>query len=290
MSERFQIGLLFLAPAALLAALYALGLTIPVPELGRSYVVTLQMPGAQSPRDLPEVLGPEDNSRPLVVIDAGHGGPDGGASASGYVEKDIVLGIAQALRDRLLDDGGVRVALTRSDDTFLVLQERVVVAQALGADVFISIHADAAENSDATGATVYTLDSQASDAVAARFAARENASGTLNGVQLGENGEAVDAILVDLSQRRVKGESARLAQLVLREGRGRVRFHPAPLRSADLAVLKSLEMPSILFESGFITNSADARRLASDENRRATADALARALRIYLATEAIGGG
>ena len=289
MSDRLQIGLLFLAPVALLAGLYALGLSIPVPSLGRGYVVKLQLPSAGELRDLPEILGPEDNSRPLVVIDAGHGGPDGGASASGYVEKDIVLGLALALRDRLLEDGGVRVALTRSDDSFVVLQERVAVAQKLGADVFVSIHADSAANVDATGATIYTLDDEASDAVAARFAERENAADTLNGVQLGTRGEAVDSILVDLSQRRVKGDSLRLARLVLREGEGRIRFHPAPLRAADLAVLKSLEMPSILFESGYITNAADAERLASAANRRATSDAIARALRIYLATEQVEG-
>lgn len=288
MTDRMQIGLLFCAPVALLAALYALGLAIPVPELGRNYVVKLELPASDAPLDLPDIMGPQDSSRPLVIIDAGHGGPDGGASAQGIVEKDIVLGIALALRDRLLDDGGVRVALTRSDDTFLVLQERVIIAQRMAADVFISIHADSAENSDATGATIYTLDNEASDAVAARFAERENSADSLNGIRLGQRGEAVDAILVDLSQRRVKTESQTLAELVLREGLDKIRFRPNPLRSADLAVLKSLEMPSILFESGYLTNTADAVRLASEQNRNATADALARALRIYLATDAEG--
>lgn len=289
MTDRLQIGLLFLAPLAILAAFYLLGLSVPVPQLGRNYVVELDLPEPGAPIGLPEIAGPEDRSRPLIVIDAGHGGPDGGATAQGIVEKDIVLALAMALRDRLIEDGGVRVALTRSDDTFLVLQERVAIARKLNADLFISLHADSAENSDATGATIYTLADEASDAVAARFAERENSADSLNGVRLGQRGEAVDAILVDLSRRRIKAESRELAQLILREGQGKVRFHPRPMRSADLAVLKSLEMPSILFESGYLTNSGDAERLASAENRRQTADAIARALRIYLATQAVAG-
>jgi len=284
------IVLVFLAPVLVVAGVYAFGLSIPVPQLGRDYVLRFVLPDAERPLDLPEVLGPEDASRPLVVIDAGHGGPDGGASQAGIMEKRIALGLALALRDKLLEQGGVRVALTRDDDTFVVLGERAVIARRLGADLFISIHADSAANEGAGGATIYTLDDDASDAVAARFAARENAAARVNGVALEDTDPDVSAILVDLSQRRVEGESREFADLIIREGEGRIAFNPAPYRRADLAVLKNVDIPAVLFEAGFITNAEDARRLTSPEARLAFAEALGRAIRIYFARELAGEG
>ena len=143
MSLRAQLWLIFLAPIALLGALYALGLSLPVPALGRAYVIRFELPKPDA-ADLPKVLGPADASRPLVVIDAGHGGHDPGAGYDGFQEKNIALGLALALRDRLLAHGGIRVALTRSDDTFLALEERTDIARRLGAGLFVSIHADSA--------------------------------------------------------------------------------------------------------------------------------------------------
>ena len=285
MSLRLQIAGLFLLPVAILGGLYALGLSIPVPQMGRDYVLRILFPEESESLELPEIQGPLDASRPLVVIDAGHGGPDPGASGSGYVEKRLVLSYATALRDRLLAGGGVRVAMTRSDDTFVVLGERVAIAQALGADLFVSIHADSAENTGASGATIYTLADEASDAVAARFAVRENAASRINGVDLDATEGDVDDILFDLSQRRVERESKAFARLVVREGEGRIAFHPRPLREADLAVLKSPDIPAILFESGYISNPEDAERLAASDTRSSFAIALARAIRIHFARE-----
>jgi len=290
MAQRLQVGLLFLAPVVLMAGLYAFGLTLPVPVLGRAYVVRVELPDAGSLIGLPEVEGPQDTSRPLVVIDAGHGGHDPGANGAGIQEKRLVLGLALALRDRLLQQGGIRVALTRSDDTFLVLQERAEIARRLGADLFLSIHADSAgDASGVRGASVYTLSERASDEAAARFAARENDADKLNGVSLSGQSDAVSAILVDLSQRRTQEESSEFGDLITREGAGSIVFHPAPRRSAALAVLRAPDVPSVLFEAGFVTNPEDARRLSSPEGQARFADAMERAIRVFFARNSGAG-
>lgn len=285
MSLRAQLWLIFLAPIALLGALYALGLSLPVPALGRAYVIRFELPKPGA-ADLPKVLGPPDASRPLVVIDAGHGGHDPGASGQGFREKDLVLGLATALRDKLVADGGIRVALTRSDDRFLVLGERFAIARALGADLFLSIHADSAgEEDQIAGASIYTLSNDASSQAAARFAARENAADSVNGVDLSNQSDAVSTILVELSQRRTQADSAEFAGLITREGAGILQFHPQARRSAGLAVLRAPDVPSVLYEAGFISNRDEANRLASPEGRARFADVLARAIRIYFARQ-----
>ena len=286
MSLRLQLWLVFLLPVAVIAGLYAFGLSIPVPHLGRDYVLTLRLPDANAPVDLPTIYGPQDRSRPLVVIDAGHGGKDPGASGASLREKTIVLGLAKALKDRLLEEGGIRVALTREDDTFLVLEERPEIARRMDADLFISIHADSAgEISGVSGASIYTLSEKASSQAAALFAERENNADRLNGVDVKGQSDVVNDILVELSQRRVQQNSAEFAGLIVREGSGTLRFHPQARRSAALAVLRAPDVPAVLYESGYITNPEDAARLSSAEGRAAFADAMARAIRIYFARQ-----
>lgn len=286
MSLRAQLWLVFLLPVALMAGLYAFGLTIPVPHLGRDYVLKVDFPAGDAPVDLPTIYGPEDRSRPLVVIDAGHGGKDPGSSGSGRREKTLVLGLALALKEALLEQGGVRVALTREDDTFLVLEERPEIARRLEADLFISIHADSAgEITGISGASIYTLSNEASDEAAARFAERENNADRLNGVEVTGQSDTVSDILVQLSQRRVQQNSAEFAGLIVREGRSSLKFHPQARRSAALAVLRAPDVPAVLYESGYITNPEDAARLTSAEGQKAFADALARAVRIYFARQ-----
>lgn len=290
MSLRIQLWLVFLAPVLLIGGLYALGMTIPVPHIGRDYVIRLVLPDAGQQVDLPEVLGPEDRSRPLVVIDAGHGGKDPGASVAGYQEKQVVLGLAKALRDRLIEEGGIRVALTRDDDTFLVLGERPEIARRLDADLFISIHADSSgEVSGVSGASIYTLSSEASSEAAGRFAERENSAGALNGAVISGQSQEVSDILVELSQRRVQENSAEFARLITREGDGILKFHPQRRRSAALAVLRAPDVPAVLYESGYITNPRDAARLSSPEGRAQFAEVMARAIRIYFARQSDGG-
>lgn len=286
MWHRLQIALIFLAPVALLAGLYAFGLAIPVPVLGRAYVIRLVLPPPDQPLGLPPIAGPSDPSRPLVVIDAGHGGHDPGAVGVGFREKTLALGLATALRDELVRGGGIRVALTRSDDRFLALDERVGIARRLGAGLFLSIHADSAgDNDQVTGASVYTLSDKASSQAAARVAARENSADSVNGVRLAGRSDVVNSILVDLAQRRTSEQSATFAGLIVREGQGILKFHPDPRRSAALAVLRAPDVPSVLYESGFISNPADAARLMSPEGQQRFARVMAQAIRVYFARQ-----
>ena len=220
------------------------------------------------------------------MIDAGHGGHDPGASGQGYREKTIVLGLARALRDRLEEEGRVRVALTRDDDRYLVHAERVDIARRLDADLFLSIHADSAgEAAEVTGASIYTLSNKASSEAAALFAERENASDRINGTDVGAQSDVVSTILVELSQRRTQEQSDAFARLIRREAEGAIRFHPQARKSAALKVLRAPDVPSVLFESGFITNEDDARRLASPEGRARFAEVMARAIRSYFARQ-----
>jgi len=251
-----------------------------------AYVVRLTLPDGTRPIDLPPIEGPADASRPLVVIDAGHGGHDPGASGpGGEHEKNLTLALALAVRDALLADGRVRVALTRSDDRFLVLQERSGIAQRLHADLFLSIHADAVDGADATGATIYTLSDKGSDALADTVAAHENRVDTVNGVALGGKDDVVSQVLVDLSQQRMRNDSLRFAGLIRREGEGHFRFRREPGQQAAFVVLKSLDVPSVLLEAGYISSPEDIREMHSRAWRDEFGKAVARAIEIFLADQ-----
>lgn len=253
--------------------------------LRKTHSITVPIPPAASGIALPPVEGARDGARPLVVIDAGHGGHDPGAinKETGQREKDVTLSIAQAIRDQLVKSGRVRVALTRSDDRFLVLQERYGIARKMGADLFISIHADSAENEEAHGATVYTLSETASDREAARLAARENKADIINGVNLGGQSGDVSSILIDLTQRESMNVSASFARLLQREASPYVPFRSAYHRFASLMVLKAPDTPSVLFETGYISNAADAAFLSSREGQRKIATGAARAIEVHFA-------
>ncbi len=300
MSYRTLLLIILFVPAALLGGAKALGVVIPVPIWGREYVLHFPFAGeAAAPLELPRIEGPDDPSRPLVVIDAGHGGRDPGAigtDADGkrFEEKAITLAIALALRDELLKQGGVRVALTRADDRIVPLPHRPEIARLLEADLFISIHADSAggANDAVSGASIYTLSTEASSEAAARFAARENDADRLNGITIEGASKDVSAILVELSQQRTQEDALAFAGLVLREGESALAFVPQPRRSAALAVLRAPDVPSVLFESGFVTNQNDRARLSTQQGRARYAGVLAQAIRVYFArrAEAPAGG
>jgi N-acetylmuramoyl-L-alanine amidase len=286
MSRRLSLALVLLAPVAVLAAMVLVDRRITPPTGGQGYVQRIVLPAAGGEIGLPKIAGPYDASRPLIVIDAGHGGHDPGAGARPLVEKELTLQLAKALRAALVEAGGIRVALTRDDDRFLVLEERSGIARRLNADLFLSIHADSVEgNTDASGASVYTLSERGTNETAARLALRENRADAINGVSLKATSDAVSAILVDLSQREAQARSDAFAALVLREMRGQVDLHDGKVQSAAFIVLKSPDMPSALLESGYISNAEDAARLASPEGRRAFVDATARAIRVYFARQ-----
>jgi len=250
----------------------------------RKYEVSQAVPPPARGLPLPRIYG-DDDSRPLVVIDAGHGGVDPGAISpiDGRREKDVTLRIARAIRDELVASGRVRVALTREDDRFLVLQERFGIARRMHADLFISIHCDSVGAGNASGASVYTLSEVASDKEAAKLAARENKADIISGVNLASTTADISSILIDLTQRETMNNSASFARLLGREAQPlipvRANFH----RMASLMVLKAPDMPSILFETGYISNPTDAAFIDSPDGRKRIAESILRAVEVHFA-------
>ena len=220
-----------------------------------------------------------------MVIDAGHGGRDPGAPGAidDLWEKDVTLALARALREELAASGRVRVALTRDSDIFLPLEQRYAMARRLGADLFISVHADAAPSNDnASGATIYTLSEVASDREAALLAQRQNEADAVGGAAMSSD-EGVNLILIDLAQRESMETSARFADILHREASPLFTFQENWHRFAAFVVLKAPDVPSILFEAGYITSEADARYLASSEGRREIATGFRRAIEAHFA-------
>lgn len=245
--------------------------------------VALEPARERAPIALPPIAGSRDPARPLVVIDPGHGGHDPGAISpfGDLAEKDVTLAIARSIHDALAASGRVRVALTRGDDRHVDHAQRYEIARRLGAKLFISVHADAARREGARGATIYTLSEVASDREAALLAARENAGFASAPVASGS--ESINLILIDLAQRESMDRSAGFARLLHREASPIVPFQENYHRFAALAVLKAPDVPSILFESGYLTNAADAAWLASPEGRRRIAEGMVRAIETYFA-------
>jgi N-acetylmuramoyl-L-alanine amidase len=239
--------------------------------------LTVNLPPAASDRIY---ASPQARGRPIVVIDAGHGGRDPGArSVSGEAaEKDLTLALARELRDNLVRRGRVRVAMTRDDDRYLTLEDRAAVARRLNAAMFISLHMDSAPNPLARGASVYSLSDVASDAEAARFAALENA-----GVDVRDSGGSVEAILSDLAMRTQMSASADLAVRLVGKSAGRFELRPNPHRFAAFHVLRRAATPAVLFEAGYISNADDELLLRSPEHRAQVALALAQAVEADIA-------
>jgi N-acetylmuramoyl-L-alanine amidase len=238
-------------------------------------------------------LAPKDLSdpRPLIVIDPGHGGIDSGTkSANGLDEKDVVLAFGQALRDKLEKSGKYRVAMTRSDDTFVPLNERVRFARARKASLFISIHADSIPRSEgvATGASVYTLSDHASDAEAASLAEAENKSDVIAGVDLSAEPDDVANILIDLAQRETKVFSMQFARTLIGELKPTTKLHAHPIKSAGFIVLKAPDVPSVLVELGYMSTKDDLGRLTSAPWRARAADSVAQAVDTFFAPRLAG--
>lgn len=223
--------------------------------------------------------------RPLIVIDPGHGGIDNGTQSGGATEKSLVLDFGLALRDRIEKSGKYRVVMTRTDDTFIPLNDRVKLARAQSAALFVSIHADALprREGDAQGATIYTLSDKASDAEAERLADTENKADAIGGVNLGDEPTEVADILIDLAQRETKTFSNRFARLLMTEMKSSVRMHKNPLKSAGFRVLKAPDVPSVLVELGYVSNKGDLEHLVSESWRNKTVAAMVEAIDGYFA-------
>lgn len=231
--------------------------------------------------------------RPLVVLDPGHGGIDTGTRApNGECEKDIVLAFAKNLRDHLEKSGKYRVLMTRADDTFVALPDRVQIARQAGAALFVSIHADflPRKEGDAEGATVYTLSDRPSDPQAARVAAEENRADVIAGVNLKDEPDDVAGILLDLAQRETKTFSMQFAHKLVGDLKSATHLNKEPVRSAGFRVLRAPDVPSVLIELGYVSNKDDLQALNSDSWRDRTADSITTAVNEYFATHLAGAG
>ncbi|WP_315832485.1 N-acetylmuramoyl-L-alanine amidase [Bradyrhizobium prioriisuperbiae] len=231
--------------------------------------------------------------RPVIVIDPGHGGIDNGTvAASGEAEKTLVLDFAKALREHIEKGGKYRVVMTRSDDTFIPLGERVRIARNQKAALFVSIHADALPRGegDAQGATVYTLSDKASDAEAERLAESENRADAIGGVNLTEEPTDVADILIDLAQRETRTFSNRFARLVVNELKNVARLHKHPLKSAGFKVLKAPDVPSVLVELGYVSNKDDLQQLVSENWRTRTVGSIGQAVEAFFGKRVVSAG
>lgn len=225
---------------------------------------------------------PVPETRPLVVIDPGHGGIDNGASApNGVKEKDIVLAFALQLQDVLVQSGRFDVALTREDDSFLRLEERVALARENKADIFISLHADSFQQKEIRGASVYTRDENATDVLDKVLAESENKTDIIAGFAMPEMTPAVVDILVDLMRRQMRRQSFLAAQAIIRQLEPSVTLRRFPVRQADFFVLQAPDVPSILVELGFLSNGNDIANLQKNDWRDRVVDALARGIADY---------
>lgn len=222
-------------------------------------------------------LAPAKPAGAVIVLDPGHGGRDPGAiGGAGTLEKNVTLSICREVRGYLNARLPHHVALTREDDISLALPDRVRIGHELQADLFISIHADAAPNPNARGLSAYTLAEEASDDFAESLAERENSVDEIYGIDLRNTDSRTAAILMDLA-RRIAREDSRRAQRLIVEGAAQdLHLLDNPRRSANFAVLRSGEVPSVLLETGFLTNPKDERLLADAGSRRRIAQTLAR--------------
>lgn len=242
------------------------------------------------PADLPKPQAAGEG--PLVVVlDPGHGGIDPGAESGGETEAKLMLGFARELKEMLLRDGGFLVVMTREEDVFVPLETRISVARAAGAHVFLSLHADALAEGEATGATVYTLSDEASDQAARTLAERHDRADLLAGVDLTEQDDLVAGVLMDMARTETAPRVARLAgALETAIKAAGLRMHRHPLQEAGFSVLKSPDIPSALVELGFLSSTRDLARLRDPDWRAKMAGAIAAGLNAWAAQDAALAG
>ena len=249
-------------------------------------------PEAPRKNDRETSAGSPSDGRPVVVLDPGHGGLDTGTTAaSGTTEKGIVLEFSQQLREKLEKSGKYRIVMTRNDDSFVPLGERVRIARANKAALFISIHADTLGTRDreTRGAMIYTVSENASDGEAARLAEAENKADVIAGVDLSAEPEDVADILIDLAQRETKVFSTQFARTLVGELKTSAKLHKHPLKSAGFKVLKAPDVPSVLVELGYVSNPADLKLMTSENWRKRATDSIAQAVNAFFAARLANG-
>lgn len=260
-----------------------------IPATEEEFAANVERDLAASEKAQPAASTPAGGSelpiatKPLVVIDPGHGGIDSGAeTAQGVKEKDIVLAFSLRLQELLVASGRFDVALTREDDSYLRLEERVDLARTNKADLFISIHADSFQQPEIRGASVYTRDENATDVLDKVLADNENASDVIAGFAMPTTmaPEVVD-ILLDLMRREMRVQSFMAAQSIVHQLEPSVALRRFPVRQADFFVLQAPDVPSVLVELGFLSNASDIANLMQSDWRDRTAEAVARGISTY---------
>ena len=226
----------------------------------------------------PPVFSPRPKSqkrgKPIIVLDAGHGGVDPGAHGAKAREKDVTLTFTRELAKQLRSTGRYKVYLTRNRDIYIPLRQRVNIARKHNADLFVSIHADAIKRKSVRGMSIYTLSETASDKEAAALARKENQSDIIAGIDFADQPAEVADILIDLAQRETKNLSVKFANLVVENARGKTRLLERTHRFAGFRVLKAPDVPSVLIELGFLTNRSDEKQLLNSKWRRGVAGAV----------------
>ena len=223
----------------------------------------------------------------VVVLDPGHGGIDPGAEREDHSEAALMLTFARELKEALVRDGRFRVVLTREEDVFVPLETRTSIAREAGADVFLSLHADALAEGDAQGATVYTLAEDASDEASAALAERHDRDDLLAGVDLSDQDDVVAEVLMDMARTETQPRAERLADAIVAAVKGvEIRMHRHPHQSGGFSVLKSPDIPSVLLEVGFLSSDRDYKRLSDPAWRAKLAGALVAALGQWAADDA----
>jgi N-acetylmuramoyl-L-alanine amidase len=242
-------------------------------------------PSSEAVAAAPTVTDPPvSESRPLIVLDPGHGGVDNGATApSGIHEKDITLTFALQLRDLLVASGKFDVAMTREDDSYLTLNERVDLARLNKADLFISLHADTFQEADIRGASIYTRDERAADILDKVLSDGETPADVVAGYLPPDAKPAVANILVDLMRRQVRQQAYLAAGDIVKAMEPSVTLRRFPVRQADFFVLQAPDIPSMLIELGFMSNSADIKNLESQQWRDKVVGAIATGVEGYFA-------
>lgn len=233
---------------------------------------------------------PQGDTRPVIIIDAGHGGVDPGAiGQTGIYEKDLVLSYAKELKRLIEAEGRYRVLMTRESDVFIRLRDRVRYAQDSDAGLFVSLHANTHRKHELRGAAIYTLSENASDAEAAALAAKENKADAIAGIDLSDQPEVVSKILIDLAQRETMNQSKRFANLLVKQLHTVGPVLRNTHRSAGFAVLKSPTVPSVLVEVGYLSNKVEEKLLRSEDYRRKISGAIVKAIDGYFEWQRTAG-
>ncbi len=220
-----------------------------------------------------------ENNDFVVVLDPGHGGRDPGAEAGGYRESSLMLELAEAVKESLIRNTDFKVVLTRTEDKFLSLEDRITIASQSDANLFISLHADAVIEGEASGTTVYLLSDKATDKMSAQLASRHDRSEILSGVDLSGLDSQVASVLLDMARQETKPRSEAVASFILKVFKEKItELSSQPLRYAAFSVLKSPDIPSILIEAGFMSTSSDLQNLTTKKWRREFADSLTEAI------------